>query len=170
MNAFRVLGVTAEKARDVALALEQSLGAELVALDVELAREVDQQMRRANIKSDDVVHAADREGPTGAHWPKLLKLVTAAANELVARLVTAKKPLLLVQPGPLARYGLTEALAKLVEAAQDRESPAMFLLVPMHDSHGVPRIEGTMTIPGALPGQSMWITSAWLKNRHNAAA
>jgi serine/threonine protein kinase len=170
MNGFRVLGVTAEKARDVALALEQALGAELVALDVELAREIDVQMRRSNIKSDDVVHSADREGPKGPHWPKLLKLVQAAANELVARLVQSKKPLLLVQPGPLARYGLNEALAKLVQAGQNMESPAMFLLVPMHDSHGVPRIEGTMTIPGALPGQSMWITSAWLKNRHNAAA
>ena len=55
-------------------------------------------------------------------------------------------------------------------AASDRETPAVFLLVPSHDTGGVPRIDGTFTVPGVLPGQSLWVSRAWLSNRHNAAA
>ena len=170
MNAFRVVGVTADRARDAALALEDRLGAQLVALDVELAHEIALQMRKANIKSDDVIYTADREGPAGPGWVKLLKLVDAAAEALAARLAKPAKPLLLVQPGPVARYGLTDLLRRLVEAGGNRESPAVFLLVPMHDTGGPPRINGTMPVPGVLPGQTMWVSRAWLSNRHNAAA
>lgn len=170
MNAFRVVGVTADRARDAALALQARLDAELVALDVELAREIETQMKKAGIKSDDVVHTADRDGPTGPHWQKLLKLVHAAADALAARLAKPARPLLLVQPGPVARYGLTDFLHKLVEAGANRDTPAIFLLVPMHDAGGFPRIDGTMPIPGVLPGQAMWVSRAWLSNRHNAAA
>jgi hypothetical protein len=58
----------------------------------------------------------------------------------------------------------------LVEAGTNRDTPATILLVPMHDSGGMPRIDGTMPIPGVLPGQTMWVSRAWLSNRHNAAA
>ncbi|MBL8609143.1 MAG: hypothetical protein JNL38_17580, partial [Myxococcales bacterium] len=170
MNAFRVLGVTADRARDAALALQARLDAELVAIDVELAREVEVQMKKAGIASDDVVHSADRDGPRGPHWGKLLKLVHAAADALAARLSKPARPLLLVQPGPIARYGLTDFLHRLVEAGSNRETPATFLLVPMHDGGGIPRIDGTLPIPGVLPGQAMWVSRAWLSNRHNAAA
>ena len=78
--------------------------------------------------------------------------------------------MLLVQPGPIARYGLTEFLHRLVDAGANRETPATFLLVPMHDTGGVPRIDGTLPIPGVLPGQATWVSRAWLSNRHNAAA
>jgi serine/threonine protein kinase len=170
MRAFRVLGVTAERARDAALALQSRLDAAMVRLDVELAKEVAVQMKKANIPSDDVVHAADREGPAGPHWGKLLKLVQAAAGALAARLASGGKPLLLVQPGPIARYGLNDFLHGLVEMGTNRQTPAIFLLVPMHDTGGVPRIGGSMPVPGIVPGQAMWVSRAWLSNRHNAAA
>lgn len=170
MNAFRVVGVTADRARDAAIALQDALGADLVALDAELAREVAVQAKKANIKNDDIVFAADREGPFGDQWPRLLKLVHAAADALGERLGARTKPVLLVQPGPLARYDLSEFLRRLVEAAASRETPALFLLVPTHDGGGMPRIDGSMAIPGALPGQAVWVSLAWLQNRHNAAA
>jgi len=170
MNAFRVVGVTADRARDASLALAARLDADLVALDVELAKEVALQMKEAGIQSDDVVYSADREGPSGPHWPKLVKLVCAAADALAARLLQPAKPLLLVQPGPIARYGLTDFLQKIVTAGASRESPAIFLLVPAHDTGGSPRIDGTLPVVGILPGQAMWVSRAWLSNRHNAAA
>jgi hypothetical protein len=170
MNAFRVVGVTADRAREAALALENRLGAKLVALDVELGREIAIQMKKTNIPSDDVVHTADRQGPTGPHWVRLLKLVHAAAEALAARLAKPDRPLLLVQPGPIARYGLTDFLRRIVESGGRRDTAAVFLLVPMHDTGGAPRINGTMTVPGVLPGQTMWLSRAWLTNRHNAAA
>jgi hypothetical protein len=170
MNAFRAVGVTADRAHEAALALEERLGAHLVALDAELAAEVAVQMKKANITSDDIVHTADREGPSGPAWPKLLRLVHLAADALAVRLAKADRPLLLVQPGLLARYGLADFLRRLVELGSNRETPAMLLLVPMHDTGGMPRIDGTMSIPGLLPGQAMWVSRAWLANRHNAAA
>jgi serine/threonine protein kinase len=170
MNAFRAIGVTAERALDAALALEARLGANMVALDVELAKEVALQMKAAKIASDDVVHTADREGPRGPAWGKLLKLVHGAADALATRLAKTDRPLLLIQPGPIARYGLTELLRRLVEVGANRETPAVFLLIPMHDTGGMPRVDGTMSIPGLLPGQAMWVSRAWLSNRHNAAA
>jgi serine/threonine protein kinase len=170
MNAFRLVGVTADRARDASLALASRLGADLVALDVELAKEVALQMKKANISSDDVVYAADREGPDGPHWSKLLKLVHAAADALATRLLPPVRPLLLVQPGPIARYGLTDLVQKIVLAGASRESPAIILLVPAHDTGGLPRIDGTMPVTGILPGQAMWVSRAWLSNRHNAAA
>jgi hypothetical protein len=131
------------------------------------------QMERAGIKSDDVVHEADRIGPRGEHWPRLLKLVTAAADALAARLAKAAPeggPLLLVQPGPIARYELVDFLTKLVDLGKDREAPAVFLLVPAHDTGGVPRINETLTIPGVIASNALWVSRAWLANRHNAAA
>jgi hypothetical protein len=139
------------------------------ALDAELAAEVASQMKKANIASD-VVHTADREGPSGAAWPKLLRLVHLAADALADRLAKSDRPLLLVQPGLIARYGLAEFLRRLVELGSNRETPAMFLLVPMHDTGGMPRIDGTLSIPGLLQGQAMWVSRAWLANRHKAAA
>jgi hypothetical protein len=170
MNAFRVVGVTADRARDASLALAARLGAEVVALDAELAKEVTAQSQKANIPSDDVVYSADREGPDGLHWGKLLKLVHTAAAALADRLLPPKKPLVLIQPGPIARYALTDFLRRIVEAGSSRESPAILLVIPMHDTGGIPRIDGAMPVPGVLPSQALWVSRAWLSNRHNAAA
>ncbi|MBK8255148.1 MAG: BREX system serine/threonine kinase PglW [Polyangiaceae bacterium] len=170
MNAFRVLGVRADRARQAALDLQERLGADLLALDLELAREVETQRKKANIPSDDVVFSADREGPTGPHWSKLKKLVSLAADALLPRLCTHPRPLLLVQPGPIARYNLVDFVTRLVSTASKRETQPLFLLVPVHDTLAVPRIEGTFTIPGILPGQTLWVSAAWMSNRHNAAA
>jgi hypothetical protein len=93
--------------------------------------------------------------------------VHGAAKALAARLATPTKPLLLVQPGPIARYGLTEFLRELARAGANRDAAATFLLVPMHDTGGAPRIDGTMVIPGVLPGQTMWMSRAWLDHHLN---
>ena len=170
MNAFRVLGVASNHAQDAAVQLAARLDAELVAFDVELAKEVALQIRKANIKDDDVIHSADRAGPTGEHWSKLVTLVQLAAKALAARLLPNTRPLVLVQPGPIQRYGLADFLRRLVEVGADRETPAIFLLVPNHDTGGLPRINGTMPIAGIVPGQTLWVSKTWLENRDNAAA
>jgi hypothetical protein len=99
-----------------------------------------------------------------------VKLVEAAAESLAARLLPSTAPLLLVQPGLLARYGLIDFLRKLVETGSRRDTPAVFLLVPAHEAAGAPRIEGTLAVPGILPEQALWVSRDWLANRHNAAA
>jgi serine/threonine protein kinase len=171
MKAFRVIGVTADRARETALELQQRLDAELVLLDVELAKQVTVQMKAVNMTNPALLFAADREGPRGPQWHLLLKLVRDAAAALAERLATSSRPLLLVQPGPIARYELADFLRTLLANAAKPEAPAVFLLVPEHDNTGrQPRIDGKMTIPGLLPGQTLWVSRAWLANRHNAAA
>ncbi|MFO0756695.1 MAG: hypothetical protein U0359_09400 [Byssovorax sp.] len=115
------------------------------------------------------MHQADREGPGGASWPKLLKLVHKAGEALSARWFPAGEPLLLAQPGLLGRYGLTGLLDAIVRRGGDRDSAAVFLLVPCHDTGGIPRINETLSVPGVLPGQALWVSRAWLSNLHNAA-
>jgi serine/threonine protein kinase len=173
MRAFRVVGVKADRAREAALALSSRIEARTMAFDEELWKEVKIQMDRAGIKSDDVVFTADRQGPRGEHWPRLLKLVHAAADALADRLAQATPqdgPLLLVQPGPIARYELMDFLKRLVDLGKNQDAPAVFLLVPAHDTGGVPRINETLVIPGVLPSNALWVSQAWLANRHNAAA
>ena len=57
------------------------------------------------------------------------------ATELFDRPRT--EPLLLIQPGLLARYRLSGFLTRMVEAAKDPETPAILVLVPGHDHGGI---------------------------------
>ncbi len=72
--------------------------------------------------------------------------------------------------GLVARYRLEGFLRALVSSASDPKSKAIFLLVPAHEGPGVPAINGELAIPGVLSSHALWLTEAWLKNLHNAAA
>ncbi len=169
-RSFRVIGVTADRAREAALAIGERLGVQPTSLDALLIEEIARQMKAGGIARDDIVHAADRAGPNGEHWPRLMKLVNAAADALEHRLLPPKEPLLLVQPGLLARYRLESLTRALVEAGRAGECAAIFLVVADHDRSGLPRINGEMAIPGLLSSQALWMSRAWLANKHNAAA
>jgi hypothetical protein len=152
----------ADRAEHAALALAERFSLERVSLDAELIAELKQQMLRLAIPNDEVVHDADLEGPTGKAWPNLLKLAESAANALGERLLPPRKPLLLVQPGLLARYRLEGFLRQVVEASHRDDAAAIFLLVPAHDTGGIPKINGELAIPGILPSQALWIPRPWL--------
>lgn len=170
-RSFRILGVRADRARDAALQIGERIGAEPTPFDKLLVDAIREQMQKGGVKREDVIHAADREGRVGSAWPNLLRLVDNAASEVMARLLPAKKPLLLVQPGLIARYRLEGVLQKLMAAGADRSSQAaLFLLVPSHDVGGMPRINGELAIPGMLQSQVLWVSLDWLANKHNAAA
>ena len=117
-----------------------------------------------------MVYAADREGPAGAAWPNLVHLAELAAAEVADRLLPPKTPLVLVCPGLLSRYRLTGFLERVIAASKERDSAAIFLLVPAHDGSGVPRINQEMPIRGVLASDGLWVSSHWLSNKHNAAA
>src|SRR5690606_11812577 len=119
-------------------------------------------MKLLKIPDDRVVHAADVEGPTGNAWPNLMMLVERAAHALASRIFPPKRPLLLVQPGLLARYRLESFLDQLVAASKRDDSQAIFRHVPAHDSGGVPAINGQLAVRGILPAQVQWIPRAWL--------
>ena len=100
----------------------------------------------------------------------MVELARRAADALADRLLPNAEPLVLVQPGLLARYRLEGFLERLVAAGKSPESAGIVLLVPSVDGAGVPRINGELAVPGLLPSQALWVSHEWLVNRHNAAA
>jgi hypothetical protein len=44
----------------------------------------------------------------------------------------------------------------MVQASQRDDAAAMLLLVPAHDTGGIPRISGELEVPGILPSQALW--------------
>lgn len=164
-GALRVLGVTVDKAHGSALALSRFLGVAPVSFDRELIRE----MKRLGVRGD-LIHQADREGAGGKAWRNLLKLSEKAAEQVAASLLPPKSPLLLIQPGPIARYRLTGFLERVAAAAKQDDSAAIFLLVPSHDTGGIPRINSELLIPGILPSQVLWMSRSWLSHHAPEAA
>lgn len=166
---FRVLGVRADKARQAALALGRRLDMAPVAFDQRLVAAIREQMRLGGVKREDIVHAADLAGQSGAAWRNLQNLVEKAADALAAVLLPPREPLLLVQPGLIARYRLAGFLSRLLESARAAEAPIV-LLVPSRDTGGIPKINGEYAIPGLLASQVLWVSPDWISNQHNRAA
>jgi len=166
---FRVVQVRADLAVAAAERLGESLGVIPVSLDHALARAI-----RARAAADEVewssVEAADRAGPEGPDWPLLVGLVRDAAETMVDGLIReAPSPLVLVWPGSLARYGLSGALARLVDQAERGASGAVLLVVPSHADGLAPSINGRLPVPAPLPGQRLRLPEPWLANAHRAA-
>ncbi|MEV0890239.1 BREX system serine/threonine kinase PglW [Promicromonospora sp. NPDC050262] len=88
-----------------------------------------------------------------ADWANLTSLVQSAVRPRWADLLAADSPLLVVNPGPLMRYGMSDLLATLLDVGTARPA-ARWLLVAMHGDHAVPMLEGD---PVPL-GPSRWIT------------
>lgn len=180
---LRVLGVSPAHARMAALALGQRLGTEPIAFDQRLIAAIQVEMKKAGITKDDVVHQADRQGPSGPAWKNLIRLATLAADGLAKTLLAETRPVLLTQPGLIGRYRLDALVGALLSGP--RKAP-VFLLVPSRDTDAIPAIQvphGTLGAPGttgpqwadyALPGlirsQVLWVPLEWLTNVHNRAA
>lgn len=164
-GALRVLGVTVDKAHGSALALSRFLEVPAVSFDRELIRH----MKHLGVNND-LIHAADREGPGGKAWRNLLKLAEKSAELIASARLPPKRPLLLIHPGPIARYHLTSFLERLTVTAKQDESAAIFLLVPSHDTGGIPRINSELLIPGVLPSQVLWMSRSWLHQHAPEAA
>ena len=169
-RALRVLGVRANHAHAAALRLSAYLGVPAVALDQKLIAAMERCGANKNVP-DSAVHKADLRGPRGKRWSTLIKLVNDAADEVLAELLPPKQPLLLTNPGLLARYQLSHFIEALIAcAAEDDDAQAIFLLVPAHDVGGIPRINGTLPIRGVLESDAFWIPSSWIEHLENPAA
>ncbi|MEZ4222315.1 MAG: BREX system serine/threonine kinase PglW [Polyangiaceae bacterium] len=159
-RAFRVLSVTTDLAPAAALALADAIRAPVVEFDRKLIK----QMKTQGV-DEELIHSADREGPTGAAWRNLRSLAEKSAEQVAAELLPPQSPLLLIQPGLIARYHLTNFLEALLAASKRDESAAIFLLVPGRDTSGVPAINGELSIPGVLPSHALRISHTWLAKR-----
>jgi hypothetical protein len=165
---LKILGVRANWAREAALALTDVFGLRRISLDTELLDAIHAVMDENDIDPD-LVHAADRGGRSGRDWEELQGLVEQAAGKVADKLFPPAEPLLLVQPGLLARYQLESFLRTMTAAARERASAAIFLLVPSHDTAGVPRINEELSIPEVGRPESLWVPPEWIKERRKAA-
>lgn len=161
---------------DLAIAAAKRLGEALGVAPVSLDHALTQAIRR-QATADEVawssIEAADRAGPGGPDWPLLVGLVRDAAEAMIAVLLAqarlAGRPLVLVWPGALARYGLASTLARLVEEAERGDAGAVLLVVPSHADGLAPSINGRLPVPAPLPGQRLQMPEPWLANAHRAA-
>lgn len=166
---LKVLGVRADYAASAALALTHTLGVRRVSLDEALSAAIHAIVQEQEVDLD-VLYAADQLGPGGDDWPELRNVAQQAAERVAAELFPAPEPLLLVQPGLLARYRLLGFLRRLVDAARDPQCAALFLLVPSRDKAGVPKINEELVIPEVGLPQTLWVPLEWLKHQRSRAA
>ena len=115
----------------------------------------------------------DAQGQGGEFWGQLTGLAAEAADGLLADLVPAATPTLLLQPGLCARYDLRRFIDEMFDRAVRLDGAAVVLVVPAVDDGGQPSIRGnreTLPLPGLLPGQRAVLPLSWIQNKHNRAA
>jgi hypothetical protein len=96
--------------------------------------------------------------------------VSQATDRVVDDLLKRREQtLVLAWPGALARYGLSRALARIINEAERGDAPAVLLVVPSHADGTAPSINGRLPVPAPLPSQRLVMPDAWLANAHRAA-
>jgi len=156
-----LLAVSPLRADEAALALAHALAAAPVALDARLIAALDALTRAHNIDPA-VLDETDLAGPEGPEWHLLRQLAEQAATQVADALLPARDPLLLVRPGPLARYNLTDLVHRLVQATRDPEAAPLFLLIPSTLPF---LIDDKLPVPGFLPAQRLKVPDPWLDAR-----
>jgi serine/threonine protein kinase len=171
-GSFCVLEVAPAYAQQTALELARRLHIKPISLEAVLLGEMRKQVAALGVDAQ-VVYATDRAGKLSGDWPNLRELMRQAGAAVLANLGTVQEPLVLTEPGLLARYQLDELLRGLVSRTREDDAPAVFLIVPITDEAGGARIshpEGDLTIPLISPAQRLRVPKAWLENLDRARA
>ena len=167
---FRVVQVRADHAERAAILLGDVLGVTPISLDHQVWDAMHAKARELGADPAIIVKT-DREGPTSAEWAQLKELAEMAANDVVEKLLSDRaEPVLLVHPGALARFGLSDALYALSQRAQNEEGAAVVLLIPSHTDGLAPNINNQLPVPTVAGGQRLRMPESWLRNAHGAAA
>jgi serine/threonine protein kinase len=163
---FCVLEVTPHQAQAAARELGHRLGVAPISVERVLLEHMHGQMRAQDIE-DSVVYATDRQGRLGGEWHNLRELMRLSAEQALGALLNSKEPLVLTDPGLLARFGLQDFVKALIERARADDAPATFLIVPVTDEPGGARIQhpdGDLAVPLTSQAQRLRVPEAWLRN------
>jgi hypothetical protein len=118
---------------------------------------------KAGAKWDAVVSADATPGD--GKWDRFMVLVKRAMPIIEARLGSAKRPMLLIYAGLLARYDQMGLLERLRDKIGRRDGiPGLWLLVPGDHQ---PLMDGKV-VPVLSPGQRAQIPESWVLNRHRS--
>lgn len=169
---FRVLDVTAGLDNQAADELAHRTGARPVSLEREILAEARRLMRELDIDPA-VVASADRDGPAAPDdWANLRELMKQAATAVIDRVYQGTEPVILTQPGLLARYALDDVAEHLVALSRRDHAPAVLLVNPTDDAAAPATIDATprpLAVPLSSPAQRMRIPESWLRNLHRGA-
>lgn len=159
---FRVINVRKDLATIAALALRDRFKLKPVDLDKTFIQAV-QGLMKENGVDEELVHRTDWQGAHGKDWQRLCDLAGLAAERMSKKLSVEKQPLLLFNPGLIARYRLSDFLKWLIRQCRETDDKPVFLLVPSPDTAGVPAINGTMVIPEVGIADTLNIPKGWLQ-------
>lgn len=170
---YRVLFAPLKWAEEAIPRLERSLAVTATSLDRELLKSIEDERTDKDLDRETLLET-DREGPQGEHWADLRRFMRPCGERTLARLKRHKKPLLLVHPGLLARYQMDDFLAGLLTHSQRDDAPAVFLVIPTHETSGSPCIRATsdrvLPVPTSGGEPPLVIPESWVLNFHQGQA
>ena len=112
---------------------------------------------------------ADNAAAQSVDAHRLQQLVKRCLPALRSALLDSTQPILLLNPGLLARFELLHLIAELeAEVGRPGRTPALWLLLPTPQPQ-VASIDGQI-LPLVLEASFAAIPRAWLENQHRAAA
>ncbi|HJW55340.1 MAG TPA: BREX system serine/threonine kinase PglW [Burkholderiaceae bacterium] len=165
---FLVLTVEPRLASRVEAELVRRFGRQRISFDTLLLKALRQQAEELKVNWN-VVLTADAAAPTSADWGRLMRLVQKALPRVKQALLDTTEPVLLVNSGLIARYGLMSLIDDLRDqVGRPGKLSSLWMLLPMAAT-GLPIIDG---IPVPVITSTQWATVpvAWAKNIHRAAA
>ncbi|WP_088285603.1 BREX system serine/threonine kinase PglW [Ideonella sp. A 288] len=144
----------------------QSRAVQRLSVDALLLREL--RVQADSLKVDwSTVLRADAAAAGTRDWTNLLRLVQRTLPALRQALLSSAAPLLVVNAGLLARYGLLGVVSELEQAAgRPGQTPAAWVLLPGHRP-GTAEIDGT-PVPLVYAQAVAALTPAWINNEHRS--
>lgn len=165
---FVVLTVEPRLAHHVEAELLRRFGRQRVSFDSLMIKALRQQADALKVNWNTVL-MADGAAPASADWGRLMRLVHKALPQVKQALLDATAPVLLVNSGLIARYGLMPLIDDLRdEVGRQGRLSSLWMLLPMAAT-GLPTIDD---VPVPVITSTQWATVplAWVKNLHRAVA
>jgi len=165
---FLVLTVEPRMAHHVEAELLRRFGRQRMSFDTLMLKALRQQADALKVNWN-VVLMADGAAPTSADWGRLMRLVHKALPQVKQALLEATAPVLLVNAGLIARYGLMPLIDDLRdEVGRPGKLGSLWMLLPMTET-GLPTIDN-VPVPVLTSTQWASVPVAWAKNLHRATA
>lgn len=111
---------------------------------------------------------ADAQGKNGKNWNRVTALVDAALDAIGKDVLENKSPILLVEPGLLARYDRKKLISQAYEAAGKKECVPAVLLLTVNDHQNDGVWIDSMEIPIVSKSERLVVPKSWIENRHRA--